>query len=101
MSRDDSDPHREALHDAIAEHTAPPGGGVLVGWLVAAEWMTRDGERRLTIGHAASTSPWTAKGMAWELVQRPTFENLPEPPRFIGKNGASELGADEDDCRDD
>jgi len=97
VPRDDSDPHREALHDSIAEHTAPPQGGVLVGWLVAAEWLTRDGERLLTTGHAASTSPWAAKGMAWELIQRPTFE----PPKFIGKSGFGELGADEDDCRDD
>jgi hypothetical protein len=61
QDRDESDPGREAVHEAL-QKLGPPDA-ILTGWVVVAEWMTQDGARALGRARAADTTPWTAKGM--------------------------------------
>jgi hypothetical protein len=65
-----SDPHREAIHDAIQQNArmGAEDGAVLTGWALVAEWMDADGERWLTKGHAAHTTSWGANGMYHEAL---------------------------------
>lgn len=63
--RDDSDPGRDALHDAIQGLNAE---AILTGWVVAAEWIDKDGNRMLGIARAAETTPWNAKGMILSIL---------------------------------
>jgi hypothetical protein len=68
---DDSDPERNAIHDAIA--ASGPPGAVLTGWALVAEWMDDEGNRLLGKARAAETTPWNAKGMLHTML----FENTP------------------------
>jgi hypothetical protein len=69
---DESDPEREAIHEAIqvnAGHVQDASGGaILTGWVVLAEWMDKDGDRYLSHCRAPSTSAWTARGMAHDYI---------------------------------
>jgi hypothetical protein len=67
--RDDSDPGRDALHDAI-QGLSPDD--ILTGWVVAAEWMDKDGKRMLGVARAAETTPWNAKGMIISILDSET-----------------------------
>ena len=65
---DNSDPSREAIHEAIQKHMPTGDNAVLTGWAVVAEWMDHDGERWLSKGHSASLAAWTANGMWHEAI---------------------------------
>lgn len=60
---DESDPQRDAIHEAIQVNAFSGGRAVLTGWALVAEWMDEDGERWLTKAHAATTPQWAADGM--------------------------------------
>ena len=62
---DDSDPIREAVHDALRQFNPD---SILTSWVVVCEWVTPDGSRALGTAHAATTTPWTAKGMLFEVM---------------------------------
>jgi hypothetical protein len=72
MRWDESDPERNALHEAIAVNAShvqeESGGAILTGWVVISEWMDKDGERYLAFCRAASTSAWGARGMAADFI---------------------------------
>jgi hypothetical protein len=69
---DESDPEREALHEAIQANAGyvqdVSGGAILTGWLVISEWTDKDGERYLGHCRAASTPAWTARGMMHDVL---------------------------------
>lgn len=65
---DQSDPVRDAIHDAIQEHMPMGREAVLTGWVIVAEWMDHDGERWLTKGSAAATTGWAGNGMHHEAL---------------------------------
>jgi hypothetical protein len=74
---DESDPKRDAIHEAIQQNArTAEDGAVLTGWVLIAEWMDEDGERWLSKGHAAHTAHWSAKGMLHEAL----FGEWPDPP---------------------
>lgn len=60
---DESDPGREAVHEAIQRHAPRGEDALLTGWVLVAEWVDHDGGRWLSKAHAASTPSWTADGM--------------------------------------
>lgn len=66
----DSDPGRDAIHDAIQANArlGKEDGAILTGWVLVAEWMDPQGERWLSRGHAASTTQWSANGMSHEAL---------------------------------
>lgn len=70
MSAGESDPGRDAIHEAIQAHGPgfEAGGAVLTGWVLAAEWMDENGERWISRCWAAHTSEWTAKGMMHQVL---------------------------------
>ena len=64
---DNSDAHRDAVHEALQANPAPGNEGrVLTGWIIVSEWMDPDGERWLGRMHSATTPAWTAKGFLHE-----------------------------------
>ena len=67
---DDSDPFRDAVHNAIqsGSELAKRDGAVLTGWCLVAEWMAPDGERCLTKGFASNVVHWHANGMYHEAL---------------------------------
>jgi hypothetical protein len=65
---DDSDPARDAIHEALQQHMPMGGKAVLTGWVVVAEWMDEHGERWISKGHAPATTGWAAKGMHHEAL---------------------------------
>lgn len=66
----DSDAGRDAIHDAIQANArmGQEDGAILTGWVLVAEWMTPDGDRWLSKGHAASVTAWSADGMYHEAL---------------------------------
>jgi len=69
MPYDESDPQREAVHEAIQKFSPP--GSILTGWVFVAEWIDDEGNRIIGNCRAAATTPWTAKGMLHTVL----FEN--------------------------
>jgi hypothetical protein len=65
---DDSDPAREAIHEAIQAHAPSGRKAILTGWVMVAEWMDPEGDRWLSRAHAASTTSWAANGMHHEVL---------------------------------
>jgi hypothetical protein len=65
---DQSDPSRDAVHDAIQQHMPMGREAVLTGWVIVAEWMDHHGERWLTKGRAATTPAWSGDGMHHEAL---------------------------------
>lgn len=65
---DDSDPARDAIHQAIQQHAPRGEDAILTGWVFVAEWVDHDGERWLSKAHAASTTAWGANGMLHEAI---------------------------------
>jgi hypothetical protein len=76
----DSDPARDAIHDAIQAHAPIGQQAVLTGWALVAEWMDHDGERWLSRAHAASTPKWTAEGMWHEALHGSWPDDPQDPP---------------------
>ena len=72
---DDSDPERDAIHEAIQRNMQRGRDAVLTGWALVAEWIDHDGERWLSQGRAASTPQWTARGMFHEVL----YGEWPDP----------------------
>lgn len=64
---DESDPKRDAVHEAIAANGTVENA-VLTGWVVVAEWIDVEGERWLSFARSASTPSWTARGMIHEVL---------------------------------
>lgn len=71
---DESDPERDAIHEAIQANQGhvkdASGGAILTGWVVVAEWMDKDGDRWLSKCRAATTTAWTADGMMHDGLHR-------------------------------
>lgn len=67
---DNSDPRREAVHEAIQKFSPP--GSILTGWALVAEWIDEEGNRIIGTCRSAETTPWTAKGMFHTVL----FENV-------------------------
>lgn len=70
--RDDSDPQRDAIHEAL-QAIGPVSmdeekATVLTGWAIVAEWMDESGEKWLTKSHSASLATWTAAGFHHEAL---------------------------------
>ncbi|HEX4018199.1 MAG TPA: hypothetical protein VHX15_15800 [Frankiaceae bacterium] len=58
---DESDPQRDAVHEAIAANSTVPSA-ILTGWVVVAEWMDVDGDRWLSFSRSASTPNLDSQG---------------------------------------
>lgn len=65
---DNSDPARDAIHEALQRHMPKGQDAILTGWVVVAEWVDHDGERWLSKAHAESTATWVADGMHHEAI---------------------------------
>lgn len=61
---------RERIHAALekCEITASTEG-LLVAWVVIAEWVTPDGERWLSRRTLDELSPWQRDGMLWHGLE--------------------------------
>lgn len=66
----DSDPGRDAIHDAIQANArlGKEDGAILTGWALVTEWMDPQGGRWLSKGHSAGTTKWAANGMLHEAL---------------------------------
>jgi len=70
VSRDDSDPRRDAIHEKLQE-LGPAGlekAAVLTGFVVVCEWMDETGEKWLSKCHSASLPIWAADGLHHEAL---------------------------------
>ncbi len=69
---DNSDPGRDAIHEALQQHS-PSGqrGSLLTGWAVVTEWMDADGDKTLAKAHSANVAHWTANGYHFEALHGP------------------------------
>jgi hypothetical protein len=65
---DESDPSRDAVHEAIQQNLPTGREAILTGWVVVAEWMDHQGERWLSKGYSASLTAWSARGMHHEVL---------------------------------
>lgn len=65
---DQSDPARDAIHEAIQKHAPRGQDALLTGWALVAEWVDHDGDRWLSKAHAAPTTLWAANGMMHEAI---------------------------------
>ncbi len=67
--RDDSDPDRDSIHEALQKNS-PQGkaGSLLTGWVVVTEWMDADGDKVLAKAHSANIAQWAANGYHFEAL---------------------------------
>lgn len=65
---DDSDAWRDAIHAAIQDNAPLGREAALTGWVLVSEWMDHDGERWISLGHAASKAKWEADGMLFQAL---------------------------------
>jgi hypothetical protein len=85
VSRDDSDPRRDAIHEKLQElgpHQLEKAA-VLTGFVLVCEWMDEDGERWLSKCHSSSLTNWTASGLHHEAL----YGNWPDGADDDGNEG--------------
>ncbi len=67
--RDDSDPDRDAIHEALQKNSPQSrAGSLLTGWVLVTEWMDADGDKTLAKAHSANVASWAANGYHFEAL---------------------------------